>query len=282
MSHVPTPATPEAGRLAIRRAPGLPAVELHEGEAFAHFYPPHWHDEYFLTVITGGEGIFRCGRIEHRAPAGTLVFVAPGEVHSHAPAPGGRSFRSLHAGGSFVGELAPDLPCLAATRIPRSSAIRDATLAGRFLALHRLLLRDGDPIEKEARLLSFLVDLLGAVTAAIGPPSAPERMAVRRARERLEEPDASHLSLRELAAVAGMSPFHFHRLFRAQIGLPPHAYQLRRRLLRARALLCAGQPAAHVAAATGFSDQSHFTRHFKRLLGITPSAYARRSKNVQD
>jgi AraC-like DNA-binding protein len=120
------------------------------------------------------------------------------------------------------------------------------------------------------------------VTAAIGPPSAPERMAVRRARERLEEPDASHLSLRELAAVAGMSPFHFHRLFRAQIGLPPHAYQLRRRLLRARALLCAGQPAAHVAAATGFSDQSHFTRHFKRLLGITPSAYARRSKNVQD
>jgi AraC-like DNA-binding protein len=282
MSHVPTPATPEAGRLAIRRAPGLPAIELHEGVAFRHFYPPHWHDEYFLTVITGGEGIFRCGRVEHRAPAGTLVFVAPGEVHSHAPGRGGRSFRSLHAGGPFVGELAPDLSRFARSRIPRSGAIRDTALAKRFLALHRLLERDGDPIEKEARLLSFLAELLEAGTAAIGPPSTPERMAVRRARERLDEPDASRVSLRELAAAAALSPFHFHRLFRTQIGLPPHEYLLRRRLLRARALLSTGQPAAYVAAATGFSDQSHLTRHFKRLLGVTPSAYARRSKNVQD
>jgi AraC-like DNA-binding protein len=279
MPHVPTAAT---GRLAIRRAPGLPATELHEGSAFGHFYPPHWHDEYFLTVITAGEGIFRCGRTEHRAPAGTLVFVAPGEVHSHAPGRGGRSFRSLHAGRPFVGELVRDLPRVAGAGASRSGATRDAALVRRFLALHRLLEREGDSLEKETRLLSFLAELFGAGAAAIGPPSAPERMAVRRARERLDEPDVSRVSLRELAATAGMSPFHLHRLFRAQIGLPPHEYQVRRRLLRARALLSTGQPAAHVAAATGFSDQSHLTRHFKRLLGVTPSAYARQSKNVQD
>jgi hypothetical protein len=61
--------------------------------------------------------------------------------------------------------------------------------------------------------------------------------------------------------------------------MPPHAYQIQARLLRARELLRNGRAIAEVAAMTGFADQSHFHRHFKRLLGTTPAQFtAERSR----
>jgi AraC-like DNA-binding protein len=280
----------DRGRLDIRRAPGLASLELHEGSALEHSYPRHWHDELFVTAITGGGGVFQWGRSEHRATAGTLVLIAPGEVHSHAAAPGGRSFRSLHAGTPLVADLLPEIPPPARTEGLRSAAIRDARLLRKFLALHRLLATDSNPLRVESRLLEFLSALVRGLPSADDQPpaSGPERAAVRRAREFLDDPGSARASLRELAKRAGLSPFHFHRLFRRHVGMPPHEYQLRRRILRARALLAEGRLAADVAAATGFADQSHLTRHFKRLLGIPPAGYSRRarrvrqSKNVQD
>ena len=271
--------SPHAGRagLEIRSSPGLPSIELHAGTAVTHSHPTHWHDEYFVTAITRGEGVFHFRGQAHRAPAGTLMLVAPGEIHSHASRPGGRSFRSLHAGNALIAGLAPELSRL------RSAGIADARFVRKFLSLHRLRERDGSLLRKEARLLAFFVALAGRLPSApVRGLPGPERAAVRRAQEHLDDSCSSRVSLRELAAVAGLSPFHLHRLFRIQIGMPPHEYHLRRRLVRARGLLGSGQPVAEVAAATGFADQSHLTRHFKRLVGVPPAEYARRSKNVQD
>ena len=130
----------------------------------------------------------------------------------------------------------------------------------------------------------------GAVLAAVDAlrphlrpgPRAPrtrhEHAAVRRARAYLDERWAVRVPLAELAAHAGLSRFELARTFRAQVGLPPHAYQLDRRIARARALLASGDPVASVALECGFSDQPHFTRTFKRAVGVAPGAYARSCK----
>jgi AraC-like DNA-binding protein len=47
-----------------------------------------------------------------------------------------------------------------------------------------------------------------------------------------------------------------------------------RRLQRARTLIEAGEPLAEIAAATGFTDQSHLNRHFKKAFGLTPGRWA--------
>jgi AraC-like DNA-binding protein len=70
-----------------------------------------------------------------------------------------------------------------------------------------------------------------------------------------------------------LSPFHLLRVFRAAVGLPPHAYQIQLRVARAKELLRAGMPIAAVAVEVGFVDQSHLTRHFKRLVGVPPGRY---------
>ena len=78
-----------------------------------------------------------------------------------------------------------------------------------------------------------------------------------------------------VAALAGVSPYHFARQFRAATGLPPHQYVIMRRVERAKQLMSEGLDLslAEVAAHAGFSDQSQFSRHFKRLVGITPGQF---------
>ncbi|MGH8631238.1 MAG: AraC family transcriptional regulator [Burkholderiales bacterium] len=81
------------------------------------------------------------------------------------------------------------------------------------------------------------------------------------------------ISLADIAQAAHLSPFHLARRFKKSTGMTPHQYLVEVRVNSARSLLSAGagsRSLADVAAAVGFSDQSHLTRHFKRLLGLTP------------
>lgn len=103
------------------------------------------------------------------------------------------------------------------------------------------------------------------------------RAALRRAVEYVGDDLGGDLSLAGLAGAAGMSPYHFARLFKRSTGLSPHQYVVRRRVDEARRMLAYGSlSVAEVAQAVGFYDQSHLTRHTRRLLGVTPGALQRR------
>ena len=84
------------------------------------------------------------------------------------------------------------------------------------------------------------------------------------------------LTLEELAAVAGLSPFHFLRSFRAVHHATPQQMLMALRLFEAKRLLAAGEAPAQVAAAVGLSDQAHLTRALRAPLrrdaGALPAA----------
>jgi AraC family transcriptional regulator len=84
----------------------------------------------------------------------------------------------------------------------------------------------------------------------------------------------SDLSLKELAAIAQMSPHYFSQLFKQSTGISPHQYVIQQRIKRSQELLKNQKlTIADVAKIVGFVDQSHFHRHFKRLVGVTPKAF---------
>jgi AraC family transcriptional regulator len=84
------------------------------------------------------------------------------------------------------------------------------------------------------------------------------------------------LRLAPLASVAAMSVYHFARRFRETVGVTPHAYVLSRRLDRARGMLRNREiSVAQVAAACGFSSQSHLTTTFSNAFGVTPGKFRR-------
>jgi AraC family transcriptional regulator len=82
-------------------------------------------------------------------------------------------------------------------------------------------------------------------------------------------------TLEQMAALVGLSPYHFARQFKVATGLPPHQFLIARRVERAKQFLQAGTDVslAEVALRAGFSDQSQFSRHFKRLVGVTPGRF---------
>jgi AraC-like DNA-binding protein/transcriptional regulator with XRE-family HTH domain len=98
---------------------------------------------------------------------------------------------------------------------------------------------------------------------------------VRRVKAHIDECYARKVSLDELAALAGVGRFQLARTFAAEVGFPPHAYQVLVRIEHAKRALLDGERPAEVATAVGFVDQSHLHRHFRRIEGVTPAAFVR-------
>lgn len=142
-------------------------------------------------------------------------------------------------------------------------------------SLHLTLETSDSALERQSRFLWAFAHLIQrhADNPAIERLVGQEREAVKLVRQYLEENYTQNVSLDEMAALANLSPYYLIRVFRSEVGLPPHAYLEQVRIHRARQFLRTGAPLADVAFNTGFVDQSHFTRHFKKLVGITPGQY---------
>jgi AraC family transcriptional regulator len=101
-------------------------------------------------------------------------------------------------------------------------------------------------------------------------------VVLRRVQEYVEAHLEQDLTIEALAAVAGLSPYHFARAFKRSTGSGPHRNVLRRRIERAKRLLAAGKiPLSDVARACGFGSQSHFSTRFREVTGVTPRQFGR-------
>jgi AraC family transcriptional regulator len=82
------------------------------------------------------------------------------------------------------------------------------------------------------------------------------------------------IAVEELADVAGISPFHFSRLFKETLGTSPHQFVMNFRVEKAKKHLAnPDAPLIDVALGCGFADQAHFSRVFKQATGQTPREF---------
>ncbi len=120
--------------------------------------------------------------------------------------------------------------------------------------------------------------LVARYVALAGQRRRPALQATARDRRRAVETalwldDHAHedVDLQATAAQAGLSPWHFLRLFSRVVGVTPHQYLLRARLRRAARLLAGDErPVTEVALDAGFADLSNFVRSFHRVAGVPP------------
>jgi len=116
-----------------------------------------------------------------------------------------------------------------------------------------------------------------ALTDAVpGEASSLPGFKLRRVTDWMAEHLAEEFSLPRLAAQAGMSEFHFNRLFKRATGVPPSQYQIRLRMDAARRLLReTKQSVITVANTVGYTNPSHFAQLFRKENGLSPSDYRR-------
>ncbi len=98
----------------------------------------------------------------------------------------------------------------------------------------------------------------------------PEQV-VRTVQDLIETHPDNSLSLEKLAAFAGYSKYHFHRLFRDMTGETIHAYVTRKKIEHVWALLKIGYSCNAIAKEMGFGALSSFSRWFKDHTGVAPS-----------
>jgi AraC-like DNA-binding protein/ActR/RegA family two-component response regulator len=91
------------------------------------------------------------------------------------------------------------------------------------------------------------------------------------------------LSIERLAGIAGMSPFHFCRVFKKHTAKTPMQFIACLRVEKAKGLLkynSANMPVSLVATTVGFYDSSNFIKHFKKETGLTPTAFKTSNKSA--
>jgi AraC-like DNA-binding protein len=87
------------------------------------------------------------------------------------------------------------------------------------------------------------------------------------------------VDLERAAGEAGLSPYHFLRLFTAALGVSPHQYLIRCRLRRAARLLAEeSRSVTDVALDAGFADLSNFVRTFRRAAGVSPRGFRKAAR----
>ena len=150
------------------------------------------------------------------------------------------------------------------------------TIAG---ALRHSSMGDGLYIDTLAQMIAaHLAHHHSSRSGPIHKPAADvmPTWKIRRVIDFIEENLDRDLSLEVLAAEVHISPLYLPRAFKTAVGQSTHQYVLRRRVERARKLLCnSDMPIAEIALSSGFSSQSHLSNWFLRFVGVSPATYRR-------
>jgi AraC-like DNA-binding protein len=105
-----------------------------------------------------------------------------------------------------------------------------------------------------------------------------QMQAVERAIQAMHTSMQEPLTLADLASTAYLSPFHFHRVFRRLIGIPPGEFFSALRLQTARRLLLTTQMSVtDVCFSVGYTSTGSFTSRFTQLVGLSPRLLRRRA-----
>ncbi|MBC8092360.1 MAG: helix-turn-helix transcriptional regulator [Pseudonocardia sp.] len=256
----------------VMPAVGLPGVTIIDGH-WAVAPPPHcmFADHVIRVQHSGTVDLLYRGE-RHRAGPGVYT-ISPGEmlVHeapvvlpltSHAVVIEPSRFAALVAPAGVV-----DTSGFRTFRVNGPAGAIAAAVADLVAAVEA-----GWPAPMQEATLQTLAD---RVAGCCGKPiNVPVRHpAFARLHDHLLRNQARNITLAELAELAQLGRYQVQRLFRSEVGVPPHAYLVQLRVARARRLISRGMAPAEVATAVGFADQSHLGRHFRSIAARTPAAY---------
>jgi AraC family transcriptional regulator len=234
------------------------------------------HGGFSISYVRRGSFGYRQPHRNFELVAGSVLIGRAGDeytcTHDH------------HAGGdeclSFG--LTPELADVVGNKeLWSAGAVRPLSEVMVFGELAQAAANDRSDMSLEEAGLLFIARVAASATGRHPKPARVRVQDRRRAVEAALWLDAhAHelVTLDRVARNAGLSAFHFLRLFARVLGVTPHQYLLRARLrLAARLLAADTRPITDVAYDCGFADLSNFVRTFRRAAGISPGQFRARA-----
>jgi len=103
---------------------------------------------------------------------------------------------------------------------------------------------------------------------------------IRLVRAHIEAHLDAAIRIEDLTVITRLSPSYFSSAFRRSFGETPHAYLVRRRIVRAQELmLMTDEPLSQIALACGLCDQAHLSKLFRRATNMTPNLWRRERRS---
>lgn len=235
------------------------------------------------SLRAGVKEHYGVGRIEHgetewwgagrvwRSAPGCILVKQPGDVVRHLAHRGPTTYTVVTLPMTEVAQVHAEARAVVIAQLETND--------GRAAPFRRLIdaaYAGADRLSLEVAVTEA-ISALAVISKAHHDYSRPVRRAIEYIRERLDR----SVTLADLADHADLDKFHLCRAFRAQIGMPPHAYLTHLRVARAKELLVRGVRASDVAPLVGFYDQAQLTRHFRRLVGTTPARYGASARGAR-
>ncbi|MDO7418673.1 AraC family transcriptional regulator [Acinetobacter baumannii] len=257
----------------------MPYVETRRSCFGRTCYKSHSHPTFSIGAIDEGNSVFQSSfGTAQKISAGTLV-IAPAHVeHSCNPMPNQAwSYQMLHLDLAWLNQLYSEFQEQGLDlHIPQHKPliIKDESLYEAFTEMNETLFDAQKLIfEKEQALLHCLIHLLlpHFILEEIQKPQYLYKDFLNLID--VISSSEGFISLEELAQRVGLSRYAIIRLFKANVGLTPHAFQINLKINQAREQLKQGVPLAELAVNLGFSDQSHFHKAFKAHTGVTPRQF---------
>jgi AraC-like DNA-binding protein len=259
------------------KSKALPGVSLLDASMNSFSYSRHTHDDYSFGATCGGEQHFFGGGEFHRSYRGNVISFNPEMAHDGCSGAEDSLIYSMLY-------IAPDQmqPLLQAANMKSTHNFRlhkilidDPKLHQQILALS-LLIRDenSSSADQEAALFDIALSLAshnGLEDMDDKIKSTDGRLS--RIKDYIHSSMDPDISIDKLATIAGLSKYHFLRIFRNHMGITPWQYVVNYRVNQARLALEKGEKVADVSFDFGFSDHSHFNRKFKSIYGLTPKKW---------
>jgi len=227
--------------------------------------------EVGLALVLDGAFEYRGRHGSALALPGAIIFANRDEYFSCAQsdAPSNRRL-ALFFGDDMIAGIA-DACGLEAPSFSRATLPPSREAAALAALLHRAA-RGGDD---DAMAVATAAFEAAAPTRPYASAPADKRRVLDAVRF-VQTNFAGNCALATLAGVAGISQFHFARLFKLVTGQSPAQFVLYTRLAAAaRRLLESTTPVAQIAFETGFNDLSHFNASFKSAFAVTPTTWRR-------
>lgn len=258
-------------------APEFDHLELLNATYVTHAFSKHVHSGYAIGVIDRGAETFYYRGGNHVVSMGGIVVINPDELHTgSAVDEQGWTYRVIYPSVALMQQIASEITGKAGgvVSFPQPT-IWDVDLAARLRRLCNALQNSDQHLERGTLLRSALGALIArhAADPIYVSSVRRQRPEIAKARAYIDAHYQQNITLDDLARLVYLSPFHLVRLFRLEVGLPPHLYLTQVRVERAKRLLAVGLPIATVAQEVGFAHQSHLTHQFKRIVGVPPGQY---------
>lgn len=247
---------------------------------------PEVHEVYSVSFVRRGNFGYRCCGHAYELVAGSVLVGQPGVEYTctHEHRDGGDECLCFRVAPALIDTFGVPAKAWRAGALPPLPEL---------MVLGELAQRAADAIDPVGLAEAGLQFVHRYAELAIGrddKPAALRSLDRRRAVDAalwIEAHAAEPLALADLARAAGLSEFHFLRLFTRVLGVAPHQYLLRTRLRHAARLLVEPRrTVTEIALEVGFNDLSNFVRTFRRAAGISPSGFRAAArgqrKNLQD